>query len=152
MATFCNFWPKKCWHHQKYWPEQIFSLFFGKILICCSFGVSFSFLGSFLKILDWGGVILPPIPLTYIKKPIHNRVKIFIWTYTDLHCEFMWPCSHVFRSFSSYRPVFYKLYCSICNFGIIDLGFSRSISFVYHVNLENIREVSKSIDLKSENQ
>ena len=53
-----------------------FFLFVGKLLICSSFGVSFSFLASFPKILYWGGVILPlPVCLTYIKKPIWNRVK-----------------------------------------------------------------------------
>ena len=70
-----HFLPKNCWRHQKYWVKKNLFDFFWNFLWFPSYGVNFSFIASFLKILD-RGVILPlPNHLTYMKKPNQNRVK-----------------------------------------------------------------------------
>ena len=77
LVILWMFWPKKCWHHQKILMVK-FSWCFGKLIRFSSLCACFSLLPSFLKVLDWGGVILPlPMPLRYIKKSCKIVLKVF---------------------------------------------------------------------------
>ena len=69
FGHFLWFFAKKVLTSSKIGIRANFSLCFGKIWICSSFGVSFSFLGSFLKILDWeGGNFTPSHPFNVHQK------------------------------------------------------------------------------------